>query len=141
MKRRGVSLRVSASLCDDLLRAGARRIDCGAAWARLTCFLRPLRTFRASTALSPERIPMRINPSAVLLAALLALGACRDLPTVSAPPEAAPGPAAQDRVPVRCSVVVAARTISCAAPQEPRGMRANVILGGQGLNVRLTSTG
>ena len=84
---------------------------------------------------------MRTTLSAALLASLLALGACRDLPTVAAPPEAAPAPSAQDRVPVRCSVVVAARTISCAAPQEPRGMRANIILGGQGLNVRLTSTG
>jgi hypothetical protein len=83
---------------------------------------------------------MRTNRPAALLAALLALGACRDLPTASAPLQDTPAPATQDRVPLRCSVAVATRVVSCAAPLAPRGIRSNIILGGQGLNVRLVSS-
>jgi hypothetical protein len=83
---------------------------------------------------------MRTNRLAAFLAALVAVGACRDLPTASAPVLDAPAPAAPDRTPLRCSVVVATRTVACAAPAAPRGMRGNLILGGQGLNVRLVST-
>ncbi|HVG45090.1 MAG TPA: hypothetical protein VM890_10185 [Longimicrobium sp.] len=80
---------------------------------------------------------MRTRP-APLLAALLALGACRDLPTT--PGRAEPAPASRERTPLRCSVAIATRSVACAAPVGPRGMRGNVILGGQGLNVRLVST-
>ena len=84
---------------------------------------------------------MRISRPAAL-AALLALGACRDLPTTPAAPlPVGPAPAAEDqRAPVRCAVAVATRAVSCITPPGPRGMRSNVILGGQGLNVRLVSS-
>lgn len=71
---------------------------------------------------------------------LAALGACRDLPTASDAGQAAPAPAVQERTPVRCSVTLASRAVTCATPQGPRGIRGNIVLGGQGLNVRLVST-
>jgi hypothetical protein len=83
---------------------------------------------------------MRKQRLGALAAALaLALGACRDLPTASDATVAAPAPAVQDLTPVRCTVTVATRTLACAAPTGPRGIRGNIILGGQGLHVRLTS--
>lgn len=85
---------------------------------------------------------MRTHRLAALLAALLAAGACRDLPTApgTAPAETPMPPASPDRTPVRCSVTLASRSVSCATPVAPRGLRQNIIIGGQGLNVRLVST-
>jgi hypothetical protein len=77
----------------------------------------------------------RLIPAA--LALVLGAGACRDLPTDAAAP-AGPAPTPQ-RKEVHCSVAVKARTFVCD-PAGPRGIRSNIILGGQGLNVRLTST-
>jgi hypothetical protein len=65
---------------------------------------------------------------------LLLSAACADAPTASRPADA---PAA-GRAQLRCSVSVQARTLDCE-PQRPAGVRA-VILGGQGVHVRLTST-
>lgn len=78
------------------------------------------------------RIP-RLWLSALLLSA--AAGACRDLPT-AAP---ATQPTQESRVQLRCAVEVRARTVSCD-PAGPRGIRRQIILGGQGLNVRLRTT-
>jgi hypothetical protein len=77
----------------------------------------------------------RLRFPALLLA--LAAGACRDVPT-AAPPADAPAPQAQ-RAELRCSVAVASRAIACE-PTGPRGVRRNIIMGGQGLNVRLRTT-
>jgi hypothetical protein len=82
---------------------------------------------------------MHMRRPGALVAALLAFGACRDLPTVTAPPESAPVPVAAERTALRCAVAVAARSVSCAVPVAPRGIRS-AILGGQGLNVRLVSS-
>ncbi|HEU4559640.1 MAG TPA: hypothetical protein VFS20_17440, partial [Longimicrobium sp.] len=77
----------------------------------------------------------RLRYPALLLA--LAAGACRDLPT-AAPPAEGPGPRS-DRMQLRCSVSVRDQSLACE-PAGPRGMRRQIILGGQGLNVRLRST-
>lgn len=79
--------------------------------------------------------PNRLIPAALVL--VLGAGACRDLPTGAAAP-AGPAPTPQ-RKEVHCSVAVKARTFVCD-PAGPRGIRSNLVLGGQGLNVRLTST-
>ncbi|HET7229204.1 MAG TPA: hypothetical protein VFJ16_04345, partial [Longimicrobium sp.] len=67
--------------------------------------------------------------AAVLLA--LAASACRDLPT-AAPAEPAPA----ERAELRCTVGVRDGSMSCE-PSRPGGARAQIILGGQGLHVRL----
>jgi len=75
----------------------------------------------------------RLGVAALLLA--LAAGACRDLPTaapVNAPTQAARGE-------LRCTVAVRAGSMRCE-PARPGGPRAEIILGGQGLNVRLRTT-
>jgi len=77
----------------------------------------------------------RLRFPALLLA--LAAGACRDVPTAA--PADAPSPRAQ-RTELRCAVAVASRAIACE-PTGPRGVRRNIIMGGQGLNVRLRTTG
>ncbi|HET7228967.1 MAG TPA: hypothetical protein VFJ16_03160 [Longimicrobium sp.] len=81
---------------------------------------------------------MRISRTwfpALLLA--LAAGACRDLPT-AAPPAGPTAPQAA-RAQLRCSVAVREKTVSCEQAR-PRGIRSQIILGGQGLNVRLRTT-
>ncbi len=77
----------------------------------------------------------RLRFPALLLA--LAAGACRDLPT-AAPPAEGPGPQS-DRMQLRCSVGVRDKSMVCE-PMGPRGIRRQIILGGQGLNVRLRTT-
>lgn len=67
-------------------------------------------------------------------AAALASVACADRTTL---PDAAPAPTAAT-LRVDCHVDVAARTLSCGPAT---GARGNVIVGGQGLNVRLASAG
>ncbi|HEX9937228.1 MAG TPA: hypothetical protein VGB15_08895 [Longimicrobium sp.] len=67
----------------------------------------------------------------------LAAGACRDLPT-AAPPAESPAPQG-GRAQLRCSVGVRDQTMVCE-PAGPRGIRRQIILGGQGLNVRLRTT-
>lgn len=76
---------------------------------------------------------------ALALAALAVAAACRDLPTT---PAAAPPPAAGTaaRTELRCTVAVQARTLACRAPAGARGARTDVIVGGQGVNVRLVSS-
>jgi hypothetical protein len=77
---------------------------------------------------------------AVTLALGLGLGACRDLPTEGAAAAPAPTPGVRDRTALTCTVQVRARTLSCRIPDLPRGMKSNIILGGQGQHVRLTSS-
>jgi hypothetical protein len=77
----------------------------------------------------------RLRFPALLLA--LAAGACRDLPT-AAPPAEGPGPQS-GRMQLRCSVGVRDGSMVCE-PAGPRGLRRQIILGGQGLNVRLRTT-
>src|SRR5215218_9428078 len=87
---------------------------------------------------SSRPIPMRISClgfPALLLA--LAAGACRDLPTAA--PAAQPLPQAAARAELKCSVAVTTRSMTCEASR-PRGARSQIIMGGQGLNVRLRTT-
>ncbi|HYH78161.1 MAG TPA: hypothetical protein VEX86_00130, partial [Longimicrobium sp.] len=78
----------------------------------------------------------RLRFPALLLA--LAAGACRDTPT-AAPPTRSPVPQQTQRAELRCAVAVTTRAMSCE-PVGPRGVRRNIIMGGQGLNVRLRTT-
>lgn len=69
---------------------------------------------------------------------LLALtGACRDVPFATVPMSPS---APAERTAVRCSVDVAARTLGCGARDGMDGSRGNIMLGGQGVNVRLASS-
>jgi len=70
-----------------------------------------------------------------LLVVALAAGACRDLPTSDT--NAAAGPQ-NVRGELRCSVTVRAGTVECAGVRG--GVRGDLLLGGQGVNVRLSST-
>lgn len=76
-------------------------------------------------------------PGAFVAALALALGACRDLPTATEAAQPAPA-AVEARTPLRCAVTIATRAVSCAAGTGDG--RGNIILGGQGLNVRLVSS-
>jgi hypothetical protein len=79
------------------------------------------------------------RPALCVLAVALTAGACRDVPFVPAPE---PPPAATDRrMQLRCSVDVAARTLGCDASGGEGAPRTSIILGGQGLHVRLASSG
>jgi len=79
---------------------------------------------------------------AVFAAPLLAVlaAACADrTPTAALP--AAPGPQTV-HTRIDCTVEVAAAVVRCAAPAPPAGAaRGNVIVGGQGVSVRLLSSG
>jgi len=70
-----------------------------------------------------------------VLSAALVLAGCHDLPTVAAP---APGGPAPSRV-LRCSARVHDPAVQCEAVGAS-GPRGNLILGGQGVNVRLRSS-
>lgn len=78
----------------------------------------------------------RMRAAAALLALL---GACRDLPTTTAAGPAPPEPAAPKRAAFRCAVSVAALTFECR-PDQGGGARGNLVVGGQGVNVRLVSS-
>jgi|GEM_PF-962465 len=83
---------------------------------------------------------MRISAAfaAPLLAVLAA--ACADR-TPTAALVAAPGPQTV-RTRIDCTVAVAAAVVRCAAPGAPAGAaRGNVVVGGQGVSVRLSSSG
>lgn len=82
------------------------------------------------------RIP-RPGLTALALALSLAAGACRDLPT-AAPPASSPAPATT-RTELHCTVAVKSGEMSCE-PNRPGGVRSQIILGGQGVNVRLRTT-
>jgi hypothetical protein len=78
---------------------------------------------------------------AAAFCAALALAACADRNPTATPPVAAPVPAPALST-LRCAVDVRAGTLDCrpAQPAPAQGVRG-VILGGQGLNVRLASSG
>lgn len=81
---------------------------------------------------------MRYALSSLLLAASLGAAACTDRnPAGFAEPELPPPGAAQ----LTCTVRVAAGTVTCAAPDAAAPGVSAAILGGQGQNVRLASTG
>ncbi len=88
--------------------------------------IRPMRTLRLAAASS--------------LAALV-LAACADRNPAAPPPGQAPSPA-QPYGALRCAVDVRAGTLACRAaqPEGAPGVRG-AVLGGQGLNVRLASSG
>ena len=79
---------------------------------------------------------MRIHRLAFLA---MALGACRDLPTADPAPLSAPG--VQERMALLCAASVRLGTVRCEPAAAPGGARGNLVIGGQGLHVRLTSTG
>jgi len=78
---------------------------------------------------------------AAAFCAIFALAACADRNPIAPPPGAAPVPA-QALSALRCAVDVRAGTLACrpAQPGPAQGVRG-VIMGGQGLNVRLASSG
>jgi len=78
---------------------------------------------------------------AAAFCAMLALAACADRSPTAPPPTAAPVPT-QALSALRCTVDVRAATLACrpSQPGPAQGARG-VILGGQGLNVRLASSG
>lgn len=89
--------------------------------------------------------PAVLRRRAFLLAAPLVLGACTDRVTGPPPFEPPGAPAGA----LQCTVSVRAGTMACASPSEtqpsfavaPSGRaRGNLIVGGQGVNVRLTSS-
>ena len=73
------------------------------------------------------------------ICAMAFAAACADRNPASAPPEAVPAPA-RPGLELRCSVDVRARTLACAQPDAAAGAR-RALLGGQGLYVRLASSG
>jgi len=79
-----------------------------------------------------------IRRAALLGVALLAT-ACGDRGP-SAPPVAEPAPAPANAARLRCTVQVRAATLACQREGTPGAVRG-VILGGQGINVRLASSG
>jgi hypothetical protein len=78
---------------------------------------------------------------AAAFCAVLALAACADRSPTATPPVVAPVPTPALST-LRCTVDVRASTLDCrpAQPATAQGVRG-VILGGQGLNVRLASSG
>jgi WD40-like Beta Propeller Repeat len=86
------------------------------------------------------KLPPRAGLAA--LALLVFATACeRDPGPVLSEAGHAPPPAAQVAA-LRCSASVHAQTVSCAdAPASPGGARANRIVGGQNVDVKLTSSG
>ncbi|HEX6747840.1 MAG TPA: hypothetical protein VF092_11155 [Longimicrobium sp.] len=84
-------------------------------------------------------IPQTFRLAAASLA-MLASAACADRNPAAAPPAQSPGPAPLGAL--RCTVDVRAGTLACRAaqPDAAPGVRG-AVLGGQGLNVRLASSG
>ncbi|HEU0055570.1 MAG TPA: hypothetical protein VFQ39_20420 [Longimicrobium sp.] len=72
------------------------------------------------------------------LAVVLMAGACRDIPVE---PKIEPPPAPTRGMQLRCSVDVPSRKLGCDETGGDGGPRASIILGGQGLHVRLASSG
>jgi len=73
-------------------------------------------------------------------AALLALAACSDRRAATLPVQPLPSPPAGAAV-LQCTVQVGAGTLACAPRTGGAGGSSAVILGGQGINVRLASAG
>ncbi len=79
---------------------------------------------------------------AASLAALALLGACGDGAFLPTPPAApAPPPAGEPLAALSCEADVRGGTLSCAPPRPATGARAAINIGGQGVNVRLASSG
>lgn len=83
--------------------------------------------------------PFARRPAGVLFALSL-LAACSDVPATAPAADPRPRPPADAVAAVSCEVQVRSAAVTCAAPAPATGGASAAIVGGQGVNVRFTST-